>query len=401
METDPDLRDVFKLLYSDEEWDSSSSDAEQDTVKTRSPTDQEPLYSHSFTRKRLLSAIDALVIDEKEKKQRIWKPSGHLVPSFIPSTQHIPPIPDSREYAPFSTLSLLSRLRTYQPFTYSSQLPSGLSPIKAALRGWINEGRQGLKCSICGEKWGLGGLDDIRDPKIRDQVGKRLEEGLRERHQTDCAWRIRSCPDNLYGQLLHLIHPILTSSFIPLASALTKACPLLSSISINTADILTLDQKDNLLNHFKVSSHAITPGAAIMALFGWYPCYPRSSDSSHYIDLFHDSPSTAMVICRICLRRLGLWSFTSQTKSFNPVESHLIWCPIAPQTCLSIDGKESGQEWWKTCYLLQTEGEQKGQALTRKGQLKGIIRDLNSKFNRINTGSKEFQIESGSTTINT
>jgi len=46
----------------------------------------------------------------------------------------------------------------------------------------------------CGAKWGVGGLIDIKDPRVREEIGRRLGEGMVDRHMAGCGWRILSCP---------------------------------------------------------------------------------------------------------------------------------------------------------------------------------------------------------------
>lgn len=227
--TDADLRDVFKLLYADDDW-ALTSDSELEDSDHLSNTDgidieladneeQLPIriYSARITKKRLFSALDSLFSQSYEsttKRQRIYNPPAPSVPSLILSTQPIPVLPLPKTYAPFSALSLLSRLLTFQPYTYFPQYPPGLSPVRAATKGWVNEGREGLKCEVCGEKWGLGGLQDVRNEEMRSKLGEKLAKGFEERHKKNCAWRICASP----GASLHL----LSSSH--LTYALQKIC---------------------------------------------------------------------------------------------------------------------------------------------------------------------------------
>jgi len=46
----------------------------------------------------------------------------------------------------------------------------------------------------CGAKWGVGGLIDIKDARVREEIGRRLGEGMMDRHMSGCGWRILSCP---------------------------------------------------------------------------------------------------------------------------------------------------------------------------------------------------------------
>jgi len=53
--------------------------------------------------------------------------------------------------------------------------------------------RDGVECR-CGAKWGVGGLVDIKDSRVREEIGRRLGEGMVDRHMAGCGWRILSCP---------------------------------------------------------------------------------------------------------------------------------------------------------------------------------------------------------------
>ncbi|KGB76705.1 hypothetical protein CNBG_2543 [Cryptococcus deuterogattii R265] len=379
--TDADLRDVFKLLYADDDW-ALTSDSELEDSDHLSNTDgidieltdneeQLPIriYSARITKKRLFSALDSLFSQSYEsttKRQRIYNPPAPSVPSLILSTQPIPVLPLPKTYAPFSALSLLSRLLTFQPYTYFPQYPPGLSPVRAATKGWVNEGREGLKCEVCGEKWGLGGLQDVRNEEMRSKLGEKLAKGFEERHKKNCAWRICASPENLYEQLRHLIHPPITSSLAPLASHLSLECLTLTSLRFLSP--LNSVQVERLANLFKPSlmssiSSATIDVASQLALFGWFPYHPNNPA----IQISLDTPPsrTEIVCCRICHRRIGLWNFSNEkdgVKQFDVLNEHLVWCPIRIQ-----DGEK---EWWSVSGLLG------GQSTQVKRIEEGDIKDL-------------------------
>lgn len=62
------------------------------------------------------------------------------------------------------------------------------------VNGWFCSGKSGLECGQCGAKWGVGGLEDIRDGRVREEIGRRLGMGMGDRHGRGCPWRILSCP---------------------------------------------------------------------------------------------------------------------------------------------------------------------------------------------------------------
>lgn len=398
--TDDDLRDVFKLLYADDDW-ALTSDSELDDnehlgnangidIDVTDDSEQSPIriYSGRITKKRLFSALDSLFSPGYEttaKRQRIYKPPAPSVPSLILSTQPIPALPLSRIYAPFSALSLLSRLMTFQPYTYTPQHPPSLSPVRAAMKGWVNEGREGLKCDVCGVRWGLGGLEEVQDEGMRSKLGERLAKGFEERHEKNCAWRICASPgvslyilssscltygsaENLYEQLRHLVHPPITSSLAPLASHLLLECLTLPSLRLLSP--LTSVQAERLVNLFKPYLTSSIPSAATdvasqLALFGWFPYHPNYPTIQISLDI---PPSrTEIICCRICHRRIGLWNFSSEkngAKQFDALNEHLVWCPVRTQ-----DGEK---EWWSVSGLL---GGQSTQAKRiGEGCIKGLVK---------------------------
>ena len=90
------------------------------------------------------------------------------------------------------------------------------------------------------------------------------------------------------------------------------------------------------------SGSAVSPASissAALALFGWYP---YASSGLTYINPSQEAAKTDVVSCRICHRRIGLWTFNaSSDRSFDLVQEHLEWCPIRCTT------------WWDGAELLR------------------------------------------------
>ncbi|ODO08340.1 hypothetical protein L198_00065 [Cryptococcus wingfieldii CBS 7118] len=385
LEVDSDLKDAFKLLYDaqDDDWASSDDEPESPAEDAQLEHSPETLYSARITRKRLMSTLDSLFSSGPEtKKQRIYNPPSPAIPSFIPSTQAIPDLPSSSTYAPFSPLALLSRLHTFQPFSYSPAHPAALSPVKAALHGWVNEGREGLKCEECKVKWGLGGLGDIKEEGIRGEVVCRLKKGFESRHGSSCPWRINRSPDDLYDKLRHLTHPPITSSLSPLAYRLSSECPALTTI--RTSSPIPDSQTKHLISLLSAHSgkeHDVEESAAVMALFGWYPYHPN--EPSIRVVLENEVKETELVACRLCHRHIGLWHFKSPSpsssstptpppsssipsKSLDVLDDHLTWCPIRHQPW-------EASPWWEKTALLGG-GDEGSKARMKEGDVKGLLR---------------------------
>ena len=152
------------------------------------PTESTQSLTDACSQEYFTRALDSL-LHHRPPPLRIY-PSASTPPlSIITSTDPIPQTP--RGYAPYSYLSLLDRLRTYTPSSFSS-FPEPLSALNLALSGWRAEPRDTLICGSCQASWTLKTLHGIRDGKIRDEVACRLGEGLGERHMRGCPWRFKA-----------------------------------------------------------------------------------------------------------------------------------------------------------------------------------------------------------------
>jgi hypothetical protein len=105
------------------------------------------------------------------------------------------------------------------------------------------------------------------------------------------------------------------------------------------------------------SSPGPSTTALAMALFAWYPYHPNAP--SLHIDPSAPPRRTEIVQCRICERRVALWSFQTN-RTFDLVEEHLVWCP-------------TGQRgWWEGCAVLDPPGM--GRIWEGEGGVKGVLR---------------------------
>ncbi|RSH86850.1 uncharacterized protein EHS24_005128 [Apiotrichum porosum] len=335
VDADADLHDVFRILYDGDEWASDNDDEDAgdeqqlgEGVQTATSTEGS-IHSRRYSKARFVTALDALVAPSSTPtvpaKRRIYavpQPTS----SVISSTAPLPADLNGKTYAPYSPLPLLARVRTFPP-TFPSSLP-GLSPMTLALAGWTYA-HGGVVCassSTC-EKWGLGGLESLPS-RSRDEVVRRLASSLPQRHTLECGWRTRASPATLPTQLRRLAHPLVTASLEPLAAALQArsigpepprwACP------VSASQLATLAAG---LERYAAAVHgatlAIDPLAAALALFGWYP-YDPVAPANHVAEQEHGhghaqghghAAHTDIVACRLCLRRVGLWTFTATAAS--------------------------------------------------------------------------------------
>lgn len=277
-------------------------------------------------------------------------------------------------YAPFSPLPLLSRLRTFGAAGLSPSVPAEVGALACALHGWTSAGRDALVCARgCGAQWGVGGLDDLR-PAVRKGVVLRLAGTLSSRHNPGCAWRITPSPPELAPQLRRILHPLTAASLAPLARALTQqslsgpVAPVWSSpASKDEIAFLAAALKRHLPPAHPVhdpdaenrppnpnSDLPPTPDptealAAALALFGWYP-YDPTFPADHVVP--HGTP-TDIVACRLCRRRVGLWTFVPEHGRVLDLEGqHVAWCPL-----------RAGDGWWRECALLRPSERGEGLGL--------------------------------------
>ncbi|BEJ12027.1 hypothetical protein CspHIS471_0204870 [Cutaneotrichosporon sp. HIS471] len=337
-----DLHDAFGMMYAGSEWDSDDEDAA-------------PKITDGFDLPALLSELAALVsLPHAPTKRRLF-PARAREPSVFPSTAPLPPLPPVTAYLPFSPLPLLARLRTFGAVGLSP-VPPEIGALACALHGWISAGTDALACSLtCGATWGVSGLADLRHA-VRDGVVRRLAATLSSRHNAGCAWRITSSPPELFSELRRILHPLTAVSLAPLARALA-----LQSLAGPVAPQWTSPASDAEIDHLATALRRHLPAlpadpesenrtgsrppepketlAAALALFGWFP-YDPTFPTDHV--LAHGTP-TDIVSCRICCRRVGLWSFHTRTLDLGA--AHISWCPLRP------DG------WWRESVLVASRGE--------------------------------------------
>lgn len=304
-------------------------------------------------------------------KRRLFPPRQHA-PTVFPSTSPLPPLPSIDTYAPFSPLPLLARMRTFGAAGLSPSVPDAVGALACALHGWVSTGRDALVCSRgCGAHWGVGGLDDLR-PAVRQGVILRLAGTLSSRHNPGCAWRITPSPPELAPKLRRILHPLTASSLAPLARALAQqslsgpVAPVWTSPA-SEVDIAFLaaaikrhlpplhqpvhdpeaENRPPQANRDPNAPPSPEPTealAAALALFGWY-AYDPTFPADHVVP--HGTP-TDIVACRLCKRRVGLWTFAPEHgRTLDLAGAHVQWCPLGTG------------EWWKECALLRpVPGEQ-------------------------------------------
>ena len=72
----------------------------------------------------------------------------------------------AHDYRPSSTASFLARLETYELNTYSNKPPE-IDAVAASKCGWVNDGKDRLKCGLCDASWVVVGRE-----KMNKDAGK-------------------------------------------------------------------------------------------------------------------------------------------------------------------------------------------------------------------------------------
>ena len=132
----------------------------------------------------------------------------------------------------------------------------------------------------------------------------------------------------------------------------------LANLSASIHRYLSLDPPASYPPEMTIAPGAPSSAAQAMAFFAWYP-YHTDSISAH-IQPHSPFRTTEIVQCRICERRVGLWSFRMPTRTFNLVDEHLAWCPIR-------DGK-----WWED--LAVVDPSRDGTIWDGAGGVKGVLK---------------------------
>lgn len=106
------------------------------------------------------------------------------------------------KYCPSDRDELIKRLGTFQELTEWTPKPDKVNEIEWAKRGWICQGKERVRCTLCHKelvvKTNTRTTDSIQVPAV---VGSDTEQGLVKRfseliieaHEEDCLWRRHGC----------------------------------------------------------------------------------------------------------------------------------------------------------------------------------------------------------------
>ncbi|XP_042367226.1 nuclear-interacting partner of ALK [Plectropomus leopardus] len=203
--------------------------------------------------------------------------------------------------------AFFSRVESYSCLKWAGK-PRTLSPLMCARYGWINIGRDMLKCSSC-QAFLCASLQPTLD---FEKYGTRIAEisrQLQTQHEKFCPWPDFPCPERFW--LVPASEPsTLLAAFLErfqrtclLAQQLPAMKPeQLKSMSL-TEDVISVilqlieDEQKRKGTSPCSEPLAVQVAACIVSLCGW-----AASPALHAINL-------PILTCSYCMRKVGLWNF--------------------------------------------------------------------------------------------
>ena len=251
-------------------------------------------------------------------------------------------------YCPGDRDELLRRLATFQELTDWTPKPDRVSEIEWAKRGWVCQGKERLRCTLCNReivvKLNRKEVDGkevqvLVPSEIEDALVQKYSELITDAHQDDCLWRKKGSDDSLLR--LPLANP--QTALEGLRSRYDELCArkdfLPYEFNLRLPDGLDITAiLKNLPPTFfaepppSVLTNSSTPNRAALALaiLGW-----QGLTNSRI------GPVPNSASCHSCLRRLGLWMFKSKEVDLDtntilvpapmdhlaPAREHRFFCP--------------------------------------------------------------------------
>ncbi|OLN85263.1 mRNA export factor rsm1 [Colletotrichum chlorophyti] len=298
--------------------------------------------------------------------------SNVVLKKWTPDSSKETPIKATSKFAPSDRNELLRRLATFQEITDWTPKPDAVNEIEWAKRGWVCQGRDRVRCTLCNKELVVKlNKREVDGKEVAVLVASDVEEALIGKysdlivtaHLAECLWRRQGCDDSL----LRLSLTNAKLSVGALRQRYDELCarkPFLPyEFNLKLPDGLSIDSvltqlpEDFFTNPApaKDSPDPKEPNrvALALALTGWQGLTnPR-------IGAVPNSAS-----CHTCLRRLGLWMFKSKEVGpdneilvpapmdhLDPVKEHRFFCPWknpATQRLGSAKpGSESDMAAWK------------------------------------------------------
>ncbi|KAI0439662.1 zf-C3HC-domain-containing protein [Xylaria telfairii] len=254
---------------------------------------------------------------------------------------------DPPRYCPSDRDELIRRLGTFQELTEWMPKPDQVNEIEWAKRGWVCQGKERVRCTLCHKelviKTNTRTVDGKQVPvvagsDVEQGLAKKFAELIIEAHEEDCLWRKHGCDDSLLRLPLAVPQTALSSLRERYDDLCTRPSFLPYSFNLRLPPTFDLKAaKSQLPSTFFTeppppNTNPSSPSdvALALALTGWQGLtHPRIGAV----------PNSAT--CATCLRRLGLWMFRSKEADeatgevivpapmdhLDPVREHRYFCP--------------------------------------------------------------------------
>ncbi|KAF3761488.1 zf-C3HC-domain-containing protein [Cryphonectria parasitica EP155] len=312
-------------------------------------------------------------------------------------------------YCPGDRDELLKRLVSFQELTDWTPKPDLVNEVQWAKRGWICNGKERVRCTLCNKELVVRLNKKSADGKevmvlvpseIEDALVQKYVELIVTSHQEDCLWRKRGCDDSLLRLPLsnrqNAIQDLrkrydelcARNAFLPYEFNLR----LPEGLSINA--ILSQLPPDffSAPPPPPTSPSPSSPNrvALALAVLGW-----QGLDNPRIGPV----PNTAS--CHTCLRRLGLWMFKSKEidpetnevlvpapmDHLDPTREHRFFCPWKSAEAQRISPDAGSQRRMR---LAADEGDKAGwQVLLQVLKNEAYLRDRETPSKRASGAGRE------------
>lgn len=252
-------------------------------------------------------------------------------------------------YCPGDRDELLKRLASFQELTDWTPKPDAVNEIQWAKRGWICQGKERVRCTLCNKELVVGlNRKEVEGQEVTVLIASDIEDALVQKyvelivtsHGEECLWRKRGCDD----ALLRLPLSNRQNAIQDLRRRYDELCarnPFLPyEFNLRLPEKLNIDTVlSRLPPDFFTSppppasaTSGPTPNrvALVLAVCGWEGLHNQRM-----------GPVPNSASCHTCLRRLGLWMFKSKEidpetnqvlvpapmDHLDPMREHRFFCP--------------------------------------------------------------------------
>ncbi|ROW08433.1 hypothetical protein VMCG_03121 [Cytospora schulzeri] len=270
------------------------------------------------------------------------------------------------KYCPGDREELLKRLASFQELTDWTPKPDPVNEVEWAKRGWICQGKERVRCTLCNKELVVKlNRKEVDGKEIPVLVPSEIEEALvakyveliGDSHSEDCLWRKRGCDDSLLRLPLSSRQTAIQDlrkrydelcarkDFLPyefnlrlperldIDTVLGQLPPNFFTVPAPPAPLLSSTSKSSSTT----TTTTTTPPpskpnrvALALAILGWQGLTNAR---------IGPVPNTSS--CHTCLRRLGLWMFKSKEVDpdtgavvvpapmdhLDPLREHRFFCP--------------------------------------------------------------------------